>query len=224
MNRDVAAYDAWYESPRGRWIGDTEFALLYSMLAPQRGEALLDVGCGTGCFSRRFADAGLAVTGIDLDAPALRFARDHAPAIAFVQADAVRLPFPDGAFDFAIAVTSLCFVQAIDRAVAEMLRVSRRGIAIGLLNRRSLLYRQKGRSRQPNSYSGARWHTRNEAKALVAAAGAVEVSCASAILLPDGGAAARWLERRLPSAGPFGAFLAASGRRQNVASRPLTSF
>ncbi|MDZ4405471.1 hypothetical protein [Prosthecobacter sp.] len=27
----VAEYDAWYQTPRGQWIGQTEFALLKSM-------------------------------------------------------------------------------------------------------------------------------------------------------------------------------------------------
>jgi protein-L-isoaspartate O-methyltransferase len=43
-----ADYDAWYDTPRGRWIGDTEYALAARLLAPQAGDSLLDVGCGTG--------------------------------------------------------------------------------------------------------------------------------------------------------------------------------
>ncbi|HBJ85569.1 MAG TPA: hypothetical protein DDZ88_17170, partial [Verrucomicrobiales bacterium] len=29
----VTAYDAWYQAPRGRWIGETEFALLKRMFS-----------------------------------------------------------------------------------------------------------------------------------------------------------------------------------------------
>lgn len=43
-----AAYDAWYDSQRGRWIGETEFSLLCKLLMPQAGASLLDVGCGSG--------------------------------------------------------------------------------------------------------------------------------------------------------------------------------
>ena len=64
---DPAAYEAWYHAPRGAWIGDREFSLLTSLLHPQPGASLLDVGCGTGWFSRRFAEFGLRVTGIDPD-------------------------------------------------------------------------------------------------------------------------------------------------------------
>ena len=30
-----ADYDAWYDTPRGRWIGETEYALAAQGLAPQ---------------------------------------------------------------------------------------------------------------------------------------------------------------------------------------------
>jgi len=41
-------YDAWYRTPRGRWVGDVEYALLSGMLGTRQGETLLDIGCGTG--------------------------------------------------------------------------------------------------------------------------------------------------------------------------------
>jgi hypothetical protein len=69
-------YDSWCRTPRGAWIGEVEFRQLVDLLRPRPGESLLDVGCGTGWFSRRFArEAGLRVTGIDPDAQWLAFAQ-----------------------------------------------------------------------------------------------------------------------------------------------------
>ncbi|MBI3918343.1 MAG: class I SAM-dependent methyltransferase, partial [Betaproteobacteria bacterium] len=73
-------YDAWYRTPRGRWIGENEHRLLEALLAPAPGESLLDVGCGTGYFTRKFARRELPVTGVDLDPAMLDFARRHAAA------------------------------------------------------------------------------------------------------------------------------------------------
>jgi hypothetical protein len=41
---DPAAYEAWYHTPRGAWIGGLESALLLRLLQPHPGQTLLDVG------------------------------------------------------------------------------------------------------------------------------------------------------------------------------------
>lgn len=206
-----ADYDAWYETPRGRWIGNREFALLAGLLGARPGETLLDVGCGTGYFSRRFSrEAGLMVTGIDIAPGMLDLAHRKAPEIAMAQADAACLPFVDHAFDHVVAVTSLCFVADEGRALSEMTRVARRRVALGLLNRRSLLHWQKG-SDERGGYARARWHSRAEAREMLGAAGLQEIRVASAIFHPADGCLAQALEARLPSSLPFGGFLAVTG-------------
>lgn len=204
-----STYDAWYATPRGRWIGDREFHLLRTMTEARPGETLLDVGCGTGYFSRRFArEAGLQVTGIDIDPDMIAFAREQAPEIEFALADMKHLPFADASFDHVVAVTSLCFVADEPRAVREMARVARYRFALGLLNRSSLLYLRKRRAR---SYAGAHWHSRTEVHALLADAGCENASVSSAVLVSSGGVAARMIEHCLPSRLPFGGFLAVVG-------------
>ncbi len=204
-----AAYDAWYTTPRGRWIGDREFDLLHTMLKPRPGETLLDVGCGTGYFSRRFArEAGLQVTGIDIDPDIIAFAREQAPEIGFALADMKHLPFADASFDHVVAVTSLCFVADERQVIREMTRIARCRVTLGLLNRHSILYLQK---RHSQSYAGARWHSRAEARALLADAGCRNISVKSAVLVPSGGITAQMLEHCLPSRSPFGGFLAVVG-------------
>ena len=117
---DAAAYDAWYDTPRGRWIGTAEFRLLSSLLQAQPGNMLLDVGCGTGWFTRRFAEEGLLVTGLDPNPDWLAFARAKDPtAIRWVAGDARSLPFPDRSFDQVVSVAALCFVEDERQAVAE---------------------------------------------------------------------------------------------------------
>lgn len=219
-----ADYDAWYETSRGRWIGAREFALLARLLDARPGETLLDVGCGTGWFSRRFAqEAGLNVTGIDIAEAVLTFARDKfahdkSPHIDFARADATRLPFADGAFDHVVAVTSLCFVADEHRALREMARVARRRVALGLLNRHSLLHWQKARGKS-SGYAGARWHEAAEARKLLAEAGIGGIQSASAVFLPSGGALARALEERIPSSLPIGGFLAFAGEAQSAGTQ-----
>lgn len=206
-------YDAWYRTARGRWIGETELRLLLAQLTPKPDESVLDVGCGTGYFTRSLARAVPHVTGIDPDVAAVRYARRHAVANeGYVIGDARALPFPDRHFDYAVAVTSLCFVVEEAQVLSEMARVARRGVALGLLNRRSLLYLQKGRHGGRGAYRGARWHTPGEVRRLFARAGLSAVTLRSAVFLPGGGVIARTFEAAVPHRSLLGGFLLAIGR------------
>lgn len=205
-------YDAWYRTPRGRWIGEVEYRLLAAALAARPGETVLDVGCGTGHFTRLLAGrAGVRIVGLDPDRYGVRFARTHAKGDeAYVAGRAERLPFRDASFDHAVAVTSLCFVRDQDAALREIVRVTRKRVALGLLNRRSLLYLEKGRGGGAGAYRGAHWHTPAEIRAQLARLPLRGVRLASAVFLPGGGRTARWLEARLPSSALVGAFLLAA--------------
>ena len=208
---NVDAYEAWYHTPRGRWIGETEFALLMRLLQADintaTNESLLDVGCGTGYFTRHFAAAGLKTTGLDPDETAIRYAAKKDTGSSYLQGIAESLPFADDSFAYCSAITSLCFVAEPEKALMEMWRVAHRGVLLGLLNRRSLLYRQKqGRG----GYRGARWDTLDEVMEwteILLPKPAV-VKSATAVFMPDAGVGAKMLERLLPSSLPWGSFLA----------------
>ena len=209
---NAGEYDAWYRTPRGRWIGDVEYALLSGMLGASQGETLLDVGCGTGYFTRRFArDAGLAATGIDIDRDWVAYAASRAGDTPFLVGDARRLPFADASFDTAVAVTSLCFVEDERRAIAEIIRVTRRRFAIGLLNRHSLLFLQKGSAGGKGAYRGARWHSASEIRALFDSLPVTDLAIRTAVCCPDGGSIAKSLEGIVPQFLGVGGFIAVAG-------------
>ncbi len=203
---DPAAYEAWYRTRRGAWVAEREFALMIRLLRPSAPATLLDVGAGTGHFSRAFAAAGLEVTALDPAAAMLRYASALGGARASVAGMAQRLPFADRAFDYGAAVTSFCFVPDPERALAELWRVSRRGVILGLLNRCSLLYRQKaGRG----GYAGARWDTPGAVRRWAHSLAAVDGwRIGSAIFFPGGGLLSRTMEHVLPTRLPWGGFLA----------------
>ncbi len=209
-------YDAWYDTPRGRWIGDVEWELLRSALELRSGDSLLDVGCGTGHFTRRAAAEGAQVVGLDLDERALEFARRHSPeTVRFLHGDATCLPFEDRSFDNVMSVAALCFVPQWQEAVAEIVRVSRRRFALGLLNRNSLLWLQKGRGGGSGAYRGAHWHTAAEIAPVLKSLPVTDVRYAFGVFLPGGSAMARLAERALPATLPMGSFMAVFGQVHN---------
>jgi SAM-dependent methyltransferase len=205
-------YDAWYRTPRGSWIGDTEYQLLYRLLAPEPGASLLDVGCGTGYFTHRFALDGHPATGLDLDAAMLDVARARRVAgERYVRGNALALPFQDGEFDCAVSVAALCFIADEAAALTEMLRVTRHRLALGLLHRRSILYLQKGREGGKGAYRGAHWHTPREVRELFARVDSEAAQLKFAVFLPSGNMLARWAELAIPKSLPLGSFLAVCG-------------
>lgn len=211
---DAAAYDAWYATPRGRWIGEAEYELAERQLEAQPGDSLLDVGCGTGWFTRRAATDDLVATGLDPNPDWLEYARAHSgPALNWVEGDARALPFADASFDHVLSIAALCFIDDERQAVAECVRVARRRFAIGWLNRNSLLYRHKGSGGGSGAYRGARWHTASEVRGLFSGLPLRKLKLRSAIFLPSGRYCARWLEQLVPDGLPWGGLLLATGEK-----------
>lgn len=206
-------YDRWYETPRGRWIGQREVDLILGALQPRPGESLLDVGCGTGYFTRALGSAiGGPTSGIDVNQEWLAYAhRRRSDKVSYGIADARALPYRAASFDLVVSIASLCFIEDQRAAIREMIRVARRRIAIGLLNRRSLLWLQKGRSGGHGGYRGARWHTTHEAADLLAGLPVRELRVQTAIHLPRGGQLAQQAERLWPRWMHTGAFIVVVG-------------
>ncbi|MGB3777746.1 MAG: methyltransferase domain-containing protein [Tunicatimonas sp.] len=64
---------------------------LVALLAPQPGECILDLGCGTGELTNQISEAGARVVGIDSSEELILAARKHFPQLSFHQRDATRL-------------------------------------------------------------------------------------------------------------------------------------
>ncbi len=209
-----ADYDAWYQTARGRWIGDTEFRLIARLLGQCPGRQLLDVGCGTGWFTRHFAAIpGLKVTGLDCDLESLSFAHAHDSNTFYVQGNAQSLPFADASFDLVVSIAALCFIANWPSALKEMIRVTRTRFVIATLNRTSLLFRQKGRGNSSGAYRGAHWHTHQALRSTFAMLPVTDLRFHSAIFCPTGSRIARLAEGILPNRLGCGALLVVSGRK-----------
>ena len=209
---DPATYNAWSETPKGSWIGQQEFAALLKLFSPEAGQSLLDIGSGSGYFSRGFSELGLDVIGLDSSREMNIYANANSKDITYIQGDVLVLPFADNSVDYCSAITSLCFVPKPEQALAEMWRVSRKAVILGLLNRHSLLYYMKRKSK---GYQCARWDELKMVKTwsnnLIPAA---NINFRSAIWLPSGGKFSRLIENIAPHHSPFAGFLALALKKE----------
>ncbi|MDQ6817719.1 MAG: class I SAM-dependent methyltransferase [Actinomycetota bacterium] len=106
---------------------------LFFLAKPQ---SVLDVGCGEGVLSARWADQpGVRrVVGVDLDDPKLHaeWAKRPRENLEFRTFSGDELPFGDGDFDLAAAIEVLEHVPDPDRTVGEMARVARHHLLVSV--------------------------------------------------------------------------------------------
>lgn len=171
-------YDQWYETPAGLAHDRVQKADVLAMLPrPHPGATLLDVGCGTGHWSRFFAECGYTVVGVDVAKEMIRVAQAHNPAgIRYRVADARDLPFRDGSFDVVAAIATIEFVPDVHAALREMLRCLRAGgsLVIGVLNSLAPINRDRlAAGKQP--YASGRLLASDELRKLLAPYGDVHL-------------------------------------------------
>jgi SAM-dependent methyltransferase len=129
---------------RGRSLGHRR--VLERFLAEvdlKPGERVLEVGCGSGVFSRlmvQTARGGNPIVAVDInryflkEAVALAQKTGYQDAIEFREASAEALPFEDNAFETCLSTTVMEEVDA-DRMLAEMIRVTKPGGRVGVIVR-----------------------------------------------------------------------------------------
>jgi SAM-dependent methyltransferase len=91
------------------------------------GQRVLDVGCGPGALTAELVQrvGPAAVAAVDPSESFVAAARERHPEVSVQRASAERLPFPDDAFDAALAQLVVHFMADPGAGVAEMRRVTR---------------------------------------------------------------------------------------------------
>ncbi|HEV2424619.1 MAG TPA: methyltransferase domain-containing protein [Terriglobia bacterium] len=104
---------------------------LIELLAPQSGERVLDVGCGTGQLTAEIAKRGAQVLGVDSSPDMVGQARANYPDLRFEVADAARFQSPEP-FDAVFSNAALHWMtkrEAVAAAIAGALKPGGRFVA-----------------------------------------------------------------------------------------------
>ncbi len=95
---------------------------LLELLAPQPGEQILDIGCGTGHLTAKIAASGARVTGVDRSPEMIRQAREAYPAMCFEVADARQIPLVER-FDAVFSNATLHWIKEPEKVIGEVARL-----------------------------------------------------------------------------------------------------
>ena len=119
-------YDEWFETHE--WVYKSEVEAIKNLI-PETGEGI-EIGVGTGRFSVPF---GIKV-GVEPARAMAEIARKR--GISVYESKAENLPFQDNSFDFALMVTTLCFLEDTFHALKGIKRILKPTgkIVIGMLD------------------------------------------------------------------------------------------
>ncbi|ROS59320.1 methyltransferase family protein [Frigoribacterium sp. PhB160] len=101
-------------------------------LLPHGARDVVDLGAGTGKFTRALLDAGVAVTAVEPSDGMRAVLEQVVPAARSVAGSAERMPLPDASVDAVLVAQAWHWVQP-ERAVPEVARVLRPGGTLGLV-------------------------------------------------------------------------------------------
>ena len=96
-------------------------------VAAKKGEKILDLAAGTGTSSLAFAKSGATVIPCDFSLGMLQEGNKRSPQLNFSAGDALSLPFAEETFDAVTISFGIRNVNNVDKALKEMLRVTKPG-------------------------------------------------------------------------------------------------
>jgi ubiquinone/menaquinone biosynthesis C-methylase UbiE len=144
FNKHYVQYEEWFlENP---YIYQSELLAVRHFI-PSKGDGF-EIGIGSGKFAEPL---GLKI-GVDPSIAMRKLASEK--RLNVYNATAEKLPFKDGQFDYALMVTSICFVDDIDKSLREASRVlSNDGcMIIGFVDRTSHLGKAYEKNKKENGF------------------------------------------------------------------------
>ncbi len=121
------AGEVWnWESPAGKKRWQRRVKMLTAHLKPS--DKVLEIGCGTGYFTKEIVKTGVSVTAIDISPELLTIAEEDIKDknVTFVIENAYEMSFEDNSYD-SIVGSSVLHHLDIEKAVSEMYRVLKPG-------------------------------------------------------------------------------------------------
>jgi ubiquinone/menaquinone biosynthesis C-methylase UbiE len=115
-------YDSWFETPLGKKIFESERSCIEKLIKKVENKFAVDLGIGTGLFTKILREKGYKVIGIDISDEMLKIAKNR--GFEVIKHDLNNpLPFNDESFDFVFSMTSIEFLKNPENLVEEVYRI-----------------------------------------------------------------------------------------------------
>ena len=162
----VAEYEAWFE--RYPFVFETELAAIKKIWPVEKDAMTLEVGSGTGRFSKALGIRSGLEPSAGMDAKA------EERGIETVRGVAEEMPYQNQQFDVVLMNFCISYFENLQRAFAEAFRVLRSGgvLIVGFIDKNSLLGKYyEGKRNKSTFYKSANYYSVNEVEEKVKAAG-----------------------------------------------------
>ena len=124
--RAARLYESWYKSPKGKLMDSFFESIVPTLLDPQKGEKVLEIGCGSGNQLLYLSKLGLDIYGIDASPYMISLARERLGNRCTLKTGmAEDLPFGDNEFDISLLINSLEFLDDPVETLREAGRVTK---------------------------------------------------------------------------------------------------
>ncbi|MDO8528463.1 MAG: methyltransferase domain-containing protein [Nanoarchaeota archaeon] len=140
MNKNERAYNKFAEqyhkdllnSETNFWHKFVEKPAMMSLLKGNiKNKEVLDLGCGSGIFTKRLSSMGVDITGLDLSESLINIARRENPKIKFYVGNAKKTPFKKIQFDVITSSLMVHYVKDLNALFKEVSRIlKKRGLFI----------------------------------------------------------------------------------------------
>jgi len=168
------AVNVWgWGTPAGKIRADRRAAYFIRIGHITAGKKVLEIGCGTGEFTKRIAQTGADITAIDISTDLLEVARSGIPNVnvGFHVQNVEKLDFEDGSFDIVVGSSILHHLN-LNPALKEVYRVLKNGGMViltepNMLNpqiwlERKITFIRKLTNNSPDETAFIRWGLKKE--------------------------------------------------------------
>jgi ubiquinone/menaquinone biosynthesis C-methylase UbiE len=203
-------YEEWFkENPL---TFQSEVLALQQLLPKSKNG--IEIGIGSGIFARALG----IKSGIDPSENMLDIARKR--NLTVENAYAERLPYPDQSFDFALFITSICFIEHPEKAMKEAWRIIKTGgeVIIAFIDKQSTLGQQLIADKEDSKfYRTANFFSVPEINALLTRSNFEVSTCVQTLMNPT----SKKIEKPVKSFGK-GGFVVVKGLKKEAQTTPAT--